>query len=60
MFHSMLPDSLNAFALLHKVCSRRAKRPTPWFNDYIATKIKAKNYAKRIAVHSGDERDWGV
>ena len=57
MFHSMLLDSLNAFAPLRKVSSRRAKRPTPWFNDCIAAKIKEKNYAKRIAVQSGGESD---
>ena len=57
MFHSLLMDSLNAFALLHKVSSRKARRSTPWFNDCIAAKIKKKNCAKRIAVQSGDERD---
>ena len=60
IFHSLLLDSLNAFALLHKVSSRRAKRPTPWFTDCIATKIKEKNHAKQIAAQSGDERDREV
>ena len=57
MFHSLLMDSLNAFAPLHRVSSRKARRPTPWFNDFIAAKIKEKNCAKRIAVQSGSERD---
>ena len=60
MFHSLLLDSLNAFAPLCKVSSRRAKRPTPWFTDYIATKIKEKHHAKRIAAQSGDESDREV
>ena len=57
MFHSLLMDSLNTFAPLHKVSSRKAKRPTPWFNGCIAAKIKEKNCAKRIALRSGGERD---
>ena len=57
MFHSLLMDSLNTFAQLHKVSSRKAKRPTPWFNGCIAAKIKEKNCAKRIALRSGGERD---
>ena len=40
MLHSVLLDSLNAFGPLRKASSRRAKRPTPWFTDCIATKIK--------------------
>ena len=46
MFHSLLLNSLNVFAPLRKVFSRMAKRPTPWFTDYIATKIKEKHHAK--------------
>ena len=57
MFHSLLLDSLNTFAPLRKVSSRKAKRPTPWFNDCIAAKIKEKNHAKQIAVQSGSEKD---
>ena len=59
-FHSLLLDSLNAFSPLRKVSSRRAKRPTPWFTDCIATKIKEKIRAKRIAAHSSNERDREV
>ena len=60
MFHFLLLDSLNAFASLHKVSSRKAKRPTPWFIECIAAKLKEKNYAKQIDVQSGGERDKKV
>ena len=53
---SFYVTGLNAFALLRKVSSRRAKRPTLWFNDCIAANIKEKNHAKQIAVQSGGER----
>ena len=42
MFYSLLFDLLYAFALLHKVSSRRAKKPTPWLTDCIAIKIQEK------------------
>ena len=45
---------------LKSLLYRKAKRHTPWFNECIAAKIKEKNYAKRIAVQSGGERDKEV
>ena len=46
MFHSMLLDSLDKFATLHKVSSRRVKRLTSWFNDCIVVNIKGQNHPK--------------
>ena len=60
MFHSMILDLLNTFAPLHKVSSRRAKRPTSWFNDCTAVKIKEQNHGKRIAAQAGGEKDREV
>ena len=57
MFQSILLDVLNSFAPLRRVFSRKSKRPTPWFNECIAAKIKAKNCSKQIATCSGSEED---
>ena len=40
-----------------KVVSKKSKRPTPWFSDVIADKIKHKNIAKRKAEKSCDPAD---
>jgi len=53
-------DVLNSFAPLRRISSRKSKKPTPWFNECISAKIKAKNCAKRIATCSGSEEDKEV
>ena len=50
MFHSLLLDSFSSFVLLCKVSSWRAKRPTPWFTDCIATKIKEKTMLNKLLL----------
>ena len=57
MFQSILLDVLNSFVPLRRLSSRKSKRPTPWFNEDIAAKIKAKNCSKQIATCSGSEED---
>ena len=48
-------DVLNSFVPLRRVSSRKSKRPSLWFNECIAAKIKAKNCAKQVATRSGSE-----
>ena len=55
-FHSILMESLQLYALLKKVYSKKSKRPTPWISDAILERIKLKNKVKRRAEKSGNPR----
>ena len=57
LFHGLLQQALDAFLPLHRVISKRSKRPTPWFTDTIVDKIKNKCIAKRKADKYNDPLD---
>ena len=56
-FHSILMESLQFYAPLKRVYSKKSKRPTPWISDAILERIKLKNKVKRRAEKSGNPGD---
>jgi len=56
-FHGILKYTLQSFALLKKVHSKKSKRSTPWISDSILEKIKLKNKAKQISERIGNPAD---
>jgi len=51
---------LDKFLPLKKVAVRKARRPTPWFNENISASIRAKNKAKQTFERSGSDSDRNI
>jgi len=53
-------ESLQFYAPLKRVYSKKSKRPTPWISDAILERIKLKNKVKCRAEKFGNPADKEV